>query len=87
LATAATAIATAPLQFNLGHANGNQPRRWKPLHRLNTFSWIYFSFKNNFRNGSNCKLAMAIATVNQWAINGAIESHCNGHFKLIIYIH
>jgi len=54
------------LQFNIGHANGNQPRRWKPFYQLNTFSWLYFTFKNNFRNGSNCKLSMAIATVNQW---------------------
>jgi hypothetical protein len=23
------------------------------LQRLITFSWLYFSFKNNFRNGSN----------------------------------
>jgi len=44
------------------HCNGNQRRRWKPLQRLNTFSQLYFTFKNSFRNGCN----------------GTIESHCNG---------
>jgi len=38
----ATAIATV-----------NQRRRWKPLQRLNTFSWLYLTLKNSFRKGSN----------------------------------
>jgi hypothetical protein len=26
---------------------------WKPLQWLNTPSWLYFTFKNSFRNGYN----------------------------------
>jgi hypothetical protein len=33
--------------------NGNQPRRSKPLQRLITYYWLYFSFKNSFHNGYN----------------------------------
>jgi hypothetical protein len=62
----------------------NQPRHWKPLQRLITLSWLYFTFKNSLCNGCNGNYNGTVAIYQsplQWQSTAplqAVVSHCNG---------